>query len=94
VDGEVEGHAGDDPVDPRDALARGRGGHLDIVTGLGLRPHEIGHLYLDAAEPGQVTVTHVKDPHPATLAEPATRFKRDLTEPAGGKGPEEFRKGS
>ncbi len=77
VDGQVEGQAGDDAVDPGDALAGGRGGHLDLVTGLGLRPHQIGHLHLDAAEPWQVTVTDVKDPHPASLAEPATRFKRD-----------------
>ncbi|GII91500.1 hypothetical protein Ssi02_17310 [Sinosporangium siamense] len=34
-----------------------------------LHPDQIRDLHLDAAQPGQVTVTDMEDPHPASLPE-------------------------
>lgn len=60
-------------------LTRCRGGHLDIVAGLPLRTDEVGDLNLDAAEPREVTVADVKDPHRARLAECVTPIKPSAT---------------
>ena len=65
VHGQVEGHPRDDPMHAGQRLPPGGGGHLDLVAGLALHPDEIGHLHLDPPESRQVTVTHVKDPHPS-----------------------------
>ncbi|GAA3106381.1 hypothetical protein GCM10020001_025290 [Nonomuraea salmonea] len=65
VDGQVERHRGDDPVHTGQRLSPGRRGHRHLVPGLPLHAHEIGDLDLDPPESRQVTVTHVKDPHPS-----------------------------